>query len=292
MILAPDPSPRCHAGSTRRWLAVLWPLALLAACQAPEPPAKPAAAPTLAKPAAPAPQPALPTDVNERGAGYDIGISYPPTLAAHPQLIPLLTTHANAIRRTFMDEGVARRDAATDEPTYSLSLQFTLAEVTPQVIAAGMDGDMFTGGAHGAPLVERWLWLSAENRVLPATDLFAAPQDWNTLATWVRDQLLARANDALDADAAAGAAADETNGGGSSPNADRLATRAAALSDSARWIDEGTAEGARSFALFEPVAGKGGRLSGLRFVFPPYQVGPYVDGVQEVQGPRRCCCRC
>jgi hypothetical protein len=28
-----------------------------------------------------------------------------------------------------------------------------------------------------------------------------------------------------------------------------------------------------------------GRLSGLRFVFPPYQVGPYADGIQTVEVP-------
>ena len=34
-----------------------------------------------------------------------------------------------------------------------------------------------------------------------------------------------------------------------------------------------------------PIAGEGGRLSGLRFVFPPYQVGPYSDGTQTVDVP-------
>jgi hypothetical protein len=28
-----------------------------------------------------------------------------------------------------------------------------------------------------------------------------------------------------------------------------------------------------------------GRLRALRFVFPPYQVGPYSDGVQTVEVP-------
>ena len=52
-----------------------------------------------------------------------------------------------------------------------------------------------------------------------------------------------------------------------------------------RMIDEGTAPNAASFRQFEPVPGPGGKLAGLKFVFPPYQVGPYSDGVQSVQLP-------
>jgi hypothetical protein len=31
----------------------------------------------------------------------------------------------------------------------------------------------------------------------------------------------------------------------------------------------------------------GDKLVALRFVFPPYQVGPYVDGVRSVEVPTR-----
>ena len=30
-----------------------------------------------------------------------------------------------------------------------------------------------------------------------------------------------------------------------------------------------------------------GRITALRFVFPPYQVGPYADGMQVVEVPAR-----
>ena len=39
------------------------------------------------------------------------------------------------------------------------------------------------------------------------------------------------------------------------------------------------------FAQFEPIEGAGGALAGLRFVFPPYRVGPYSDGTQTVEVP-------
>jgi hypothetical protein len=57
------------------------------------------------------------------------------------------------------------------------------------------------------------------------------------------------------------------------------------LASSGKMIDEGTTPDADNFAQFEPVPGVDGRLRALRFVFPPYQVGPYSDGVQTVEVP-------
>ena len=50
-------------------------------------------------------------------------------------------------------------------------------------------------------------------------------------------------------------------------------------------IDQGTTPDAANFAQFEPVMDAGGRIAALRFVFPPYQVGPYSDGTQTVDVP-------
>ncbi|MEO6365378.1 MAG: RsiV family protein, partial [Luteimonas sp.] len=52
-----------------------------------------------------------------------------------------------------------------------------------------------------------------------------------------------------------------------------------------KMIDEGSEASAKNFAQFEPIAGPAGKLKGLRFVFPPYQVGPYADGTQTVDVP-------
>ena len=50
-------------------------------------------------------------------------------------------------------------------------------------------------------------------------------------------------------------------------------------------IDEGTEPDIDNFDQFEPVVGADGKLRALRFVFPPYQVGPYSDGTQTVEVP-------
>ena len=57
------------------------------------------------------------------------------------------------------------------------------------------------------------------------------------------------------------------------------------LSDALKMIAEGTTPEPGNFARFEPLAAADGRIGALRFVFPPYQVGPYSDGVQTVEVP-------
>jgi len=53
----------------------------------------------------------------------------------------------------------------------------------------------------------------------------------------------------------------------------------------AAMIEEGTEPDPANFDQFEPIAGPGGKLAGLRFVFPPYQVGPYSAGTVSVDVP-------
>ena len=61
--------------------------------------------------------------------------------------------------------------------------------------------------------------------------------------------------------------------------------RAEMLKSAGKMIDEGTAPDPEHFSQFEPVVDASGRITALRFVFPPYQVGPYSDGKQTVEVP-------
>jgi hypothetical protein len=42
---------------------------------------------------------------------------------------------------------------------------------------------------------------------------------------------------------------------------------------------------AEHLGLFVPIADGDGRVTSIRWLFPPYQVGPYSDGMQEVEVP-------
>src|SRR5688500_2130902 len=103
--------------------------------------------------------------------------------------------------------------------------------------------------------------------MLTATELIPDPQGWHAVSEFVREQLHTALSQRIDADEV--------------PPADR----ADMLKNAGEMIEAGTEPKALSFAQFEPMVAADGRLSGLRFVFPPYQVGPYSDGTQTVEVP-------
>lgn len=205
-------------------------------------------------------------DVVETTSRYIIGISYPKSAAKYPGLAVALQAYAEAARKELMQ---AVEGLGNDKPTapYDLSLSFTELLDSPTLVAVAADGSSYTGGAHGAPLIARFVWLPQQQRMLTATDLIPDPQGWRAVSEFVREQLHTALSQRIDADAV--------------PAADR----ADMLKNAGEMIEAGTEPKALSFAQFEPMVAADGRLSGLRFVFPPYQVGPYSDGTQTVEVP-------
>ena len=235
----------------------------LAACRrdnAPqaETPAGPAAA-------APAPKPLL-QDVVEHDPRYVIGISYPPVANRYPGLAAELKRYADDARGDLLQAVAGLGQQKPREP-YDLTLSFNAVATTPQVVAIDADGSTYTGGAHGNPLVACFVWLPSRNELLTAQKLVPDPAAWHSLADYVRKQL----HDAL----AQRVDADHLDGD----------QRADVLKNGGRMIDEGTGPDAQNFSQFEPVLAADGRITAIRFVFPPYQVGPYADGRQTVDVP-------
>ena len=205
-------------------------------------------------------------DVVETTPRYIIGISYPQDASRYPGLAAELRAYADAARKDLM---TAVEGIGSDRPTapYDLSLSFTEVVDTPQVYAVAVDGTSYTGGAHGAPLVARFVWLPERREMLTAGRLLAGPDGWVAVSRFVREQLHTALSQRLDANDVA-------------PE-----DRAELFRNGAAMIEAGTEPKAATFAQFEPLMGRGGRLAGLRFVFPPYQVGPYSDGTQTVEVP-------
>ena len=215
--------------------------------------------------AASAPPPVL-DDVIERDPRYLVGISYPLAAAAYPGLAAALHAYAQAAREELLQALGALEDASPTAP-YDLSLGFRMLMETPQVVAVAADGSVYTGGAHGQPLVARFVWLPERGEMLTAARLIPDPAGWKAVAGQVAEQLAAAAQ------VRAGDAGLEP------ADSERL------LGSALRMIDAGTAPDPDNFAQFEPVAADDGRIAALRFVFPPYQVGPYADGVQYAEVP-------
>ena len=244
--------------------------ALLAACNRSDTP-PPSAAPAAPGPSAPVGQPAVPmalADVIETTPGYIIGISYPPKAAAYPPLAQALRTYAEAARAGLM-QAVAGLEGEKPRAPYDLSLQFRMVAETPRVVAVAADGSTYTGGAHGAPLVERFVWLPQLQQMLAAEQLIPSVDGWTPVSAYVREQLMTELSASLDGEALEGD------------------VRAGQMSLRSRMIDAGTAPVATNFARFEPVMNADGSIRALRFVFPPYQVAPYVVGTVTVDVPGR-----
>lgn len=251
-------------GQGMRVLAAALMLVALGACRrevpAPQPAARPAQTPAPAAAAAPL------SDVAESTPAYVVGISYPPAVNRYPPLAAELRRYSDAARAE-LKQAVAGLDGPPSAP-YDLSLSFNLLHDTPRVVSVAADGSSYTGGAHGNPLIARFTWLPQQQRMLTAAELVPDPAAWRDISDYAREQLHTALSQRIDSDE------------GVDP-----ADRADMLRNAGRMIEEGTEPRAANFAQFEPVLDAQGRIVALRFVFPPYQVGPYSDGTQTVEVP-------
>jgi hypothetical protein len=246
----------------------LWVAASLAACKRESAPAAPSAQPPAASsPAADAPAaPVALKDVIETTDRYVVGISFPASANRYPGLAKALSDYAAAERAELMQ---AVEAFGNDKPSapYELSLAFEQVVDTPQIVAIAADGSRYTGGAHGQPLIARFVWLPQQDARLTSAALVPDAKGWQAISDYVREQLHTAVVTRADEDEL--------------PAADR----AALIKSTFRMIDEGTQPDAGNFSEFVPVLDAAGRIGALRFVFPPYQVGPYADGTQTVDVP-------
>ncbi|MGH8085408.1 MAG: PdaC/SigV domain-containing protein [Lysobacter sp.] len=212
-------------------------------------------------------------DVMEATSDYVIGISYPQSAARYPALAAEMKRYAEAARADLMRAVEARRqrqqsgEGDAGSAMYDLSLTFTEVLDSPDLVAYAADGSSYTGGAHGTPLLQRFVWLPQLDRRLTAEALVPQAAGWQAIANHVREQLYTALSQRVEADDLA------------------PAERADVIEGASRMIEEGTAADPENYSEFEPMVSAGGRVTGLRFVFAPYQVGPYSDGTQTVEVP-------
>lgn len=204
-------------------------------------------------------------DVIETNPRYVVGISYPPALASHPGLAREVTAYGEAAKGELLRAVEALGNDAPRAP-YELSLSFEITADSPQVVAVSGDGSRYTGGAHGEPLLARFVWLPERQQLLTAQSLVPSAAGWQAISAYVAGQLREKALARAEADHLP-------------PDQEQALVR-----NADKMIAEGTAPEASNFALFQPLL-RNGRISALRFVFPPYQVGPYSDGTQSVDVP-------
>lgn len=248
-------------------------LLLLAACQreAPAPAARAPAQPGTPAAETPGPgtapnAPVKLEDRIERNEHYVIGISYPQGIDKYPGLAAELQRYSQAALDELMQ---AVEGLGGEKPTapYDLSLAYDMLAETPQVVSVAANGSSYTGGAHGNPLVARFTWLPQRDELLETGRLVTGKDGWQAISDAVREQLHAALSQRIDGDDM------------------EPAERAELLKSGLKMIDEGSGPDPDNFRQFEPVLDAAGHITALRFVFPPYQVGPYSDGVQSAEVP-------
>ena len=258
-----------RASASARVALVAAGLVLLAACGGSQDAPRPAEKQAGAAIAPPTPGPVL-EDVLETTPTHIIGISYPKGLARYPGLAAQAQRYAEQARRQVVDAVRERPAADAADPAagpFELSLEFKLKHESPELVVLAVDGSSYTGGAHGTPMIQRWVWLAREQHLLTVAELFPQEGSWQSISTSVRRQLRDSVSQRLQADAAS------------------AAEHASAVRNAGALIDGGTEAGAQDFAVFEPVMTADGKIGALRFVFPPYQVGTYADGLHTVELP-------
>lgn len=251
------------------WAAVGLALALVGCGDGtePQPPAVPVAKNTEVSPPTTTAQSAVVLqDVIETTPDFIVGISYPQVAKGYPPLARAVHDYAEAARRQLM-QAVAGLGGQKPDVPYDLSLQFSSVVETPRVVAVAADGSSYTGGEHGRPLVERFVWLPQMQQMLAAEQLIPDSEHWKPVSDSAREQLLTALSQQLDRD--------DTDPG----------ERAQLLRDGSRLIAAGTQPEAKNFARFEPVMNADGSIRALRFVFPPEQVAPYSEGNRTVEVP-------
>lgn len=266
---------RAHPGPSRRVVAGTCLLGLLlAACGPGDRGGAPPPDPVVATAGMPGPPPGGMRRLAVAGAGWAFEAEWPERLARYPALRAAVESAVDRAREdleafALPEERAPGGEAAAVEgqdpgsAIVETQMRWSLAVETPTLVTAVLEGYTYSGGAHGMPLHAVLHLDPGSGALLPPEALCERPEDWAALAARIRQELYRRA----EADLAE--MPPELQGDA------RAGTR--------EWIDRGTEPGPETLGLFVPGADAAGRFETLDFVFPPYQVGPYVDGTQTVR---------
>ncbi len=129
---------------------------------------------------------------------------------------------------------------------WSLLIDYGPTHRTERFLAIPFSGYVYTGGAHGMPVLENLVIETTTGRRIPPEGLFAPGADWlETLSSRCLSEL----------------------------------KRRDLLGDDDEWLRKGTAPQPENYQLLFP------RADGLKVTFAPYSVAPYAAGILEVVIP-------
>lgn len=257
--------PMVDLQRTRLMVAVLACITVLAtSCKREQATNAPA---TVATPPAAATAPVSLQDQVEHTSTYLLGITYPKGVTLPQGLVQEMKAYADASRKRLVDAAAPHKAGDAGVP-YDMSLEFR--QILPQahgLIAIAADGSLYSGGKRGDPLIRRFLWDVQGGTLVRAQNLLTHEAGWVAISNSVRETLIGQIRSRLEDDKQA---------------AEDIETSVAQMRP---IVESGTQPAAAEFAEFEPMIDGNGKLIGLTFVFPPYQVAGYSDGVQRADVP-------
>ena len=239
-------------------------VALVVACKR----EAPANAPTTAtaQPTA-ASAPVVLQDQVEHTPTWLLGITYPKGVTLPSGLAQEIKAYADASRKRLVGAAAPHKAGDAGVP-YDMSLEFR--QIAPQaqgLIAIAADGSLYSGGAQGDPLIRRFLWDTRSGGLIRAQDLVTGDAGWVAISNSARETLLGQIRTRMEDDKQVPEEIDK------------------AIAKMTPIVESGTQPAASEFSEFEPMIDAQGKLVGLTFVFPPYQVAGYSDGIQRADVP-------
>ena len=192
----------------------------------------------------------------EKTEKTDIKVTYPYQVTEYPEIFKYLKKNTEIIKKEngFEDENI---DLGLSGHPWSLNIDMSkfagagnLASIVGYVFS-------FTGGAHPNHSYFSVNFLKDSQQRIGFTDLFNNEKDTLKVISDfaikdILNQKSERLNEKITED---------------------------------EWLDEGAGPDIKNYSIFEVVPGNNKKAEALKFIFPPYQVGPYVEGVYEVQVP-------
>lgn len=195
-----------------------------------------------------------------------LSIRLPAGLDAYPALARTVRAAADSHRREMLAHaaGIAEEpDLPEPMQHWSLEIDYSAPAGSGGLRVVAGEGYVYTGGAHGMPVIERYTYHIGRERVLELSDWFTGDDIWTALSEYARGELI-RQGEALHAEY------------GGDPE------------EQGFWIEMiegGTEPHPGSFSIYEPILDDTGSVTALRLIFPPYQVAPYVEGPKSVDVP-------
>jgi hypothetical protein len=194
--------------------------------------------------------------LEEKTDKTNIKVTYPYQVIEYPEIFEFLKKKVETIKK---DNGFEDQDIELGMSGYPWSLNIDMSNYVSGENAASILGYVFsfTGGAHPNHSYFSVKFDKNSQDMIKFTDLFDKTDTaLNEISSYVIAEIKKQKSERLNEK----------------------------ISDD-EWLVEGAGPDLKNYSIFVFVIDGKSKIEGLKFIYPPYQVGPYVEGEYEVTVP-------